>query len=50
MFLADAIKGVQTFDYIEQFETVTKEYAEETLKSILKEENEILSIIEPIKN
>ncbi len=50
MFLADAIKGVQTFDYIEQFETVTKEYAEEILKSIFKEENEILSIIEPIKN
>ena len=49
MFLADTIKGVQTFDYIEQFETVTKEYAEGILKSIFKEENEILSIVNPIQ-
>ena len=49
MFLADTIKEVQTFDYIEQFETVTKEYAEGILKSIFKEENEILSIVNPIQ-
>ncbi len=50
MFLADSMKSVQSFDYIEQFETVTKEYAEEVLKDIFKEENEVLSIIEPNKN
>ena len=49
MFLADTMKEVQSFDYIEQFETVTKEYAEEILKDIFKEENKILSIIEPNK-
>ena len=50
MFLADTIKGVQTFDYIEQFETVTKEYTQEILKSVFKEENEILSVVNPIQN
>lgn len=47
MFLADTMKGVQSFDYIEQFETVTKEYAQNVLQNIFKEENKILSIIEP---
>ena len=47
MFLADTMKGVQSFDYIEQFETVTKEYTQNVLQNIFKEENKILSIIEP---
>lgn len=47
MFLADTMKGIQSFDYIEQFETVTKEYTENVLKNIFKQENKILSIIEP---
>ena len=47
MFLADSIKGINSFDYIEEFETVTKEYTEAVLKDILKEENEAVSIIEP---
>ena len=47
MFLADTMKGVRSFDYIEQFETVTKEYTQNVLQNIFKEENKILSIIEP---
>lgn len=47
MFLADTMNGVQSFDYIEQFETVTKEYTQNVLQNIFKEENKILSIIEP---
>lgn len=47
MFLADNMKQMNSFDYIEDFETVTKEYAQEVLKDIFKEENEILSIVEP---
>ena len=50
MFLADNMKQINSFDYIEDFETVTKEYAEEILKDILKEENEILSIVNPNEN
>ena len=34
MFLADAMKGIFSFDYIEKYETVTKEYTEEILKNI----------------
>ena len=47
MFLADSMKNINSFDYIEEFETVTKEYAENVLKDILKKENEAISIIEP---
>ena len=46
MFLADAMKGIFSFDYIEKYETVTKEYTEEILKNIFKQENKILSIVE----
>lgn len=47
MFLADTMKGIHSFDYIEQFETVTKEYAQNILKTIFKPENKILSIVKP---
>ena len=47
MFLADTMKNVQSFDYIEEFETVTKEYAQEILKDMFKNGNMVLSIIEP---
>lgn len=47
MFLADTMKNVQTFDYIEEFETVTKEYTQNVLNEIFKNENQVLSIVEP---
>lgn len=50
MFLADTMKGIQSFDYIEQYETVTKEYVQTVLNDIFKTENKILSIIEPNEN
>ena len=49
MFLADTMKEVQSFDYIEEFETVTKEYAQDILRIIFKNENKVVSIIEPNK-
>ncbi len=45
MFLADSMKGINSFDYIEEYETVTKQYVEGILKDIFKEENMVLSII-----
>ena len=45
MFLADKMKGINSFDYIEEFNTVTKEYTESILKEVFIEKNEILSII-----
>ncbi len=47
MFLADSMKGINSFDYIEDFETVTKEYAQNVLNEIFKKENEAISIIKP---
>ena len=47
MFLADNMKQINSFDYIEDFESVTKQYTEEILKDIFKEENEILSVVAP---
>lgn len=47
MFLADKMKGINSFDYIEEFNTVTKEYTESILKEVFDEKNEILSIINP---
>ena len=47
MFLADSFKGINSFDYIEEYDMVTKEYTQNILKEIFKEENRIMSIIEP---
>lgn len=49
MFLADNMKQINSFDYIEEFETVTKDYTQTVLNNIFKEENEVLSIVEPNK-
>ena len=45
MFLADTFKGINTFDYIEKFEHVTKEYAEQVLKDVFNEDKMVLSVI-----
>lgn len=47
MFLSDSMKKINSFDYIEEFETVTKEYTESVLKNIFKSENEIISVVRP---
>ncbi len=47
MFLSDSMKGLNTFDYIEEFDTVTKEYTQNILQEIFQKENEVISIIEP---
>ena len=49
MFLADTMKKVQSFDYIEEFEIVTKEYTQNILNEMFKNKNKVLSIIEPNK-
>ncbi len=45
MFLADKMKQINSFDYIEEYDTVTKEYTEEILKNVFKKENMILSVV-----
>lgn len=45
MFLADYFKGVNSFDYLEEYNNVTKEYAESILKEVLNLDKEVLSIV-----
>ncbi len=45
MFLSDKVKEINSFDYIEEYNTVTKEYTEEILKNVFKKENMIISVV-----
>ena len=45
MFLADKMKQINSFDYIEDYHSVTKEYTEEVLKNVFKEKNMIMSVV-----
>ena len=45
MFLADYIKGINSFDYLEYFEQVTINYTEQILKDVFKEENMATAVI-----
>ena len=45
MFLADKMKKINSFDYIEEYNTVTKKYTEEVLKNVFKEDKMVLSVI-----
>lgn len=46
MFLSDYFKGVNSFDYLEEYKNVTKEYADNLLKRLFDFDKEILSIVE----
>ncbi len=45
MFLADSFKGINSFDYIEKYNTVTKEFAEQVLNDVFDESMMVISII-----
>lgn len=45
MYLQDAMKGINSLDYINAFENITLEYVHEIQKDIFKRENSVLSII-----
>ena len=47
MFLADSFKGINSFDYIEKFNTVTKEYAEQVLNEVFCEDKMAFSVVKP---
>ena len=47
MFLIDNFKGINSFDYIEKFNNVTKEYTEQILKDVFNEEKIGISIVKP---
>ena len=45
MFLVDYFKGINAFDYLEEYDNVTKEYAEQVLKQVLVMDKEVNSIV-----
>ena len=45
MFVTDYFKGINSFDYIKQYEEITKEYTYEILKQVFKEEKTVISIV-----
>ena len=45
MFLADYFKGINSFDYLENFSQVTKKYTEQVLKNVFDEKNMAMSVI-----
>ena len=45
MFLADSMKGINSFDYIDEYNNVTKEYTEKVLKNVFKKENMVMSVV-----
>ena len=47
MFLSDSFKGINSFDYIEKYNTVTREYVEQVLREIFDEKKMVLSVVRP---
>ena len=45
MLLSDYFKGINSFDYIEQYQTVTEEYTKEILQELFDEKKCIMSVI-----
>ncbi len=44
-FLTDSMKKISSFDYIEQYKVITKEYVEQVLKEIFNDEYMALAIV-----
>ena len=47
MFLADFFKGINSFDYLENYNQITKDYTQQLLKQVLANEKQVISIINP---
>lgn len=45
MFLADFFKGINSFDYLEEIESVNLDYATQVLNEVFNEDNMVLSIV-----
>lgn len=45
MFLSDFFKGINSFDYLEEYKLVTKEYTQQILNEIFIEENMVQAVI-----
>ena len=50
MFLTDSFKNINTFDYIEKFGNITKEFVEQILAEVFDENKMVLSVIKSENN
>ena len=50
MFLSDYFKGINSFNYLEEYKQVTKEAVEQILKEVFDENKMVISIVDKIKN
>lgn len=48
MFLSDYFKGINSFDYLEEYKQVTKESVERTLKELFDENKMVVSIVDKL--
>lgn len=48
--VSDYFRGINSFDYFEEFNTLNKEYVEKVLNELFVEDKKIVSIIKPISN
>lgn len=46
MFISDYMKGINSFEYIENYNQVTPEYSKQVLEEVFDEEKTVISIIE----
>ncbi len=46
MFLSDYFKGISSFDYLEEYNQVTKEFTQLVLNEVFKEDKMVISIVE----
>ena len=45
MFLADYFKGINSFDYLEEIDSVNLDYAKQVLEDVFKEDRMVLSVV-----
>ena len=45
MFISDYFKGINSFEYLENYNQITKEYVDQVLTEIFIEEKQVISII-----
>ena len=46
--ISNYFKGINMFDFFEEFDTLTKEYVEEILKTVFREDRKVVSIVNSI--
>ena len=45
MFITDYFKGINSFEYLENYKQITKEYVEQVLNEVFKEDKTVISIV-----